>query len=207
MTSDPRTILVEICHLLAARNFTTATGGNISVKMPDGSYWITPSRLHKARVTLDDLICLSAGGEQLAGTRNPSSEMPLHLAMYRALPHIGAVIHAHPPAASGFAQACRPIDTRSSSEAVAILGAQVPLIPYERPSTRQLADAVETAQRKDQQAYLLANHGVLTWGVDLWDAYDILDTLEIFAQSLLAATLAGGPVPLPPEEVAWLLKK
>jgi L-fuculose-phosphate aldolase len=204
---DIREIIVEICHLLAARNFTTATGGNVSVRLPDGTFWVTPSRLHKARVGLDDLVRVDAACRKVEGARNASSETLMHLAMYRALPEIAAVIHAHPPYATGFAQARKTIDTSSSSEAFFILGAEVPLIPYARPSTPELADLCGAAMRPSQKAYLMANHGVLTWGDDLWDAYDILDTLEICTQSILVSHALGGAVPLPPEELAWLASK
>jgi L-fuculose-phosphate aldolase len=207
MTTDPRPIIVEICHLLAARNFTTATGGNVSALLEDGTCWVTPSRLHKARVTLDDLVRVTLDGAHVEGTRTMSSETPVHLAVYKALPMAGAIVHAHPPASTGYAQACRPIDTRSSSEAYCILGDGVPLIPYDRPSTPALAEVVAAAMEPKRKAYLMAQHGVLTWGADLWDAYDMLDTLEIYTQSLIAATLAGGAVPLPDEERAWLEKK
>lgn len=207
MATDPRGILVEICHLLAARNFTTATGGNVSVRMPDDTYWMTPTCLHKARVQLDDLVRVDAAGRVLEGRRKPSSEAPLHLAAFRALPQVGAVIHAHPIAATGFAQACRPIETASSSEAYVILGAEVPLLPYTTPTTNQLAEVVADALNVRQQAYLLANHGVFTWGTNLWAAYDILDTLELYAQSLLASYTLGGPRALPAAELAILETK
>lgn len=207
MSADPRTVIVEVCHLLASRNFTSATGGNVSVRLPDGTFWVTPSQLHKARVQIDDLVRVDAAGVKHEGVRKPSSESLVHLAMYRALPQAGAVVHAHPPASTGFAQARKAIDTRCSSEAIAILGADVPLIPYDRPSTSQLATLVEQSMQPCRKAYLLANHGVLTWGRDLWEAYDILDTLEIFTQSLVVAMQVGGPVPLPDEERQWLEAK
>ncbi|HEX2947998.1 MAG TPA: class II aldolase/adducin family protein [Armatimonadota bacterium] len=207
MPTDPRQMLVEVCHLLASQRFTSATGGNVSIKMPDGSFWVTPTSLHKARVGIDDLVHITASGEILDGVRNPSSETLVHLAVYRALPSAGAVIHAHPPAATGFAQAGKAIDTSCSSEAHVILGNEVPLIPYDRPSTQQLADLVGNSMKPRHRAYLMANHGVLTWGKDLWEAYDMLDTLEVFSQSVLNAMLVGGPVPLPQEETAWLEKK
>ena len=195
---------MEICHLIAARGFTSATGGNISVRLDDGTSWVTPSRLHKARVAVSDLVRVDGTGKVVEGQRQPSSEQLVHLAIYRALPQAQAVVHAHPPAATGFAQACRPIDTRCSSEATVILGPEVPVIPYERPSTQALADAVGRAMTPRQKAYLLGQHGAVTWGGDLWEAYDILDTLEIFTQSLVVATIAGGAKPLPEVERQWL---
>ena len=158
--------------------------------------WMTPTRLHKARVQVDDLVRVDAAGRVVEGTRKASSEAALHLAVYRALPQAGAVIHAHPVTATGFAQACRPIDTSSSSEAYVILGPEVPLLPYTTPTTTQLAEVVAAAVNTRQQAYLLANHGVFTWGTDLWAAYDILDTLELYAQSLLVSLSLGGPCAL-----------
>ena len=207
MSDDPRALLVTVSHLLASRNFTTATGGNLSLRLADGSCWVTPSRLHKARVQADDLVRVDAEGRVLAGARMPSSETFMHLAAYQALPRAGAVIHAHPPAATGFAQAHRPIETTSSSEAFAILGPEVPLLPFVHPGSAELAAQIGARVQSDRNAYLLAHHGVLTWGEDLWEAYDILDTLELFAQTLLAASLAGGAVPLPDADLAILAKK
>lgn len=207
MTCDARSVLVQVCQSLAARHLTTATGGNVSLRLPDGTCWMTPSRLHKARVREADLVRVDAGGTVVEGHRTPSSESALHLAMYRALPQAGAVIHAHPVAATGFAQACRPIETASSSEAYVILGPRVPLIPYVMPTTARLAEAVGAAMQPRHQAYLLANHGVLTWGTDLWAAYDVLETLELFAQSLLVSLQLGGAGALGEAELAELESK
>ena len=207
MSDDPRLALVEICHLLAARSFTTATGGNVSVRLPDDSFWVTPSALHKGRVGVEDLVRIDSAGAILAGARKPSSETFMHLMAYQALPQMGAVIHAHPPYATGFTQAGKTLDTSSSSEAIAILGRAVPLIPYAPPSSTELAELVGRSMQPLQKAYMMAHHGVLTWGRDLWDAYDILDTMELFAQSLAVSILAGGAVPLPDHEQRWLEQK
>jgi len=207
MSADPRFELVEICHLLAARSYTTATGGNVSMRLTDGTFWVTPGALNKMRVRVEDLVRVNAAGEVLEGTRKPSSETFMHLAAYQALPTAGAVIHAHPPYASGFSQAGKVLDTSSSSEAVAILGRDVPLLPYEHPSTRGLAELVGRSMRRDCKAYLLKHHGVLTWGADLWDAYDILDVLELYAHSLIAAIIAGGPQSLSESDLRWLQEK
>ncbi len=204
MSVDPRPLLVEICHLLAARNFTTATGGNVSVRFPDGSFWVTPTRLHKARVQIDDLVRVDAACTKLEGARQASSETLVHLAMYQALPQAGAVIHAHPPASTGYAQAYKAIDTSSSSEAYVILGREVPLIRYDRPSTAQLATLIGKAMQADRKAYLMANHGVLTWGEDLRGAYNILDTLEILHPEPAGGHTARRPGAHPGGRVRWL---
>lgn len=207
MSNDPRPLIVEICHLLAARNFTSATGGNVSAHLPDGTCWVTPTSLHKARVRVEDLVRVDAECRVIEGTRKATSETLMHLALYRALPRAGAVIHAHPPAATGFTMAERTLDTSSSSEAVAILGRCIPLLPYMHPGTVELAEMVGRHAAAECPAYLLTHHGVLTWGTDLWQAYDILDTLELYAQSLIAATTLGGAVPLKDNELDWLEKK
>ncbi len=196
--------IVQVSNSMAARGFTTATGGNISIRTPENGCWITPSRLNKALVTDEDLVQTDKDGRKISGHRDASSEIMLHLAVYRALPKAGAVIHAHPPYINGFAQNCIPIDTRSSSEAAFLLGAEVPVLPYFRPATNELADGVENAVNHRQQAYLLANHGVICWGVNLQEAYDILDTLELFAKSLVVSRILGGEKPLPPVEIQWL---
>ncbi len=206
MSSESQ-IMIEVCHLLAERSFTSATGGNVSVRLDDGSFLVTPSRLHKGRVQEADLVRCDAAGKKLSGERMPSSETLVHLAMYRELPMAGAIVHAHPPASTGFAQARLSINTCCSSEAYAIFGPEIPLIPYDRPSTPALADLVANSMQPEVKAYLMANHGVVTWGTDLWDAYDMLDTLEIFAQSLVVATKLGGAMALPDSELAWLAQK
>ena len=207
MSCNEKLDIVRVSNAMAARDFTTATGGNISVRTVENGCWITPSRLHKALVTENDLVLVDKDGQKISGDRDASSEGMLHLAVYRALPQAGAVIHAHPPYINGFAQNCIPIDTRSSSEAVFLLGAEVPVLPYFRPGTFDLADGVEKAVNSRQQAYLLANHGVICWGINLQEAYDILDTLELFARSLVISRILGGEKPLPPQEVQWLEDK
>lgn len=207
MAADPRAELVEVCHLLAARSYTTATGGNVSVRLPDGTFWVTPGGLNKARVRAEDLVRVNAAGEILEGTRKPSSETFMHLAAYRVLPAAGAVVHAHPPYASGFSQAGKTLDTSSSSEAVAILGRDVPLIPYAHPGSPELAALIGRAMKPTHKAYMMQHHGVITWGIDLWDAYDILDVLELYAHSLVASIIAGGPLSLSENDLAWLEKK
>lgn len=204
MSYDPRSDIVEACHLLASQKLTSAAGGNVSVRMSDGTYWVTPTSLHKARVQVADLVRVNGDMEVVEGARKPSSETLVHLAMYRALPQAQAVVHAHPPISTGFALARTPIDTSCATEATAIFGPSVPVIPYGRPSTRALADEVERACAPRFKAYLMANHGVLSWGKDLWHAYDVMETLEMFAQSLLTAAAFGGAKLLPEEEARWI---
>ena len=204
MFEDPRDQIVEICHLLASQRLTSATGGNVSVRLADGSCWVTPSSLHKSRVRVEDLVRVDSHCQVLEGWRRPSSETLVHLAIYRALPQALAVVHAHPPVGTGFALACTPVPTHFSTEASAIIGAEVPVIPYGRPSTPELAEQVAKCCHPHCMAYLLANHGVVSWGASLWQAYDVMETLEFYAQSVMAAYALGGGHALPEEETRWI---
>jgi L-fuculose-phosphate aldolase len=202
-----RAIVAEICTLLASQQLTTATGGNVSVRLPDGTFLVTPSRFHKRRVKEKDIVRINNNGDIVEGTRVPTSEVPMHLAIYNAIPEAGAIIHAHPPYATGYSFTCKDLETLVSSEAYFVLGSKIPLIEYARPSTQDLGRIMSESMTKDHKAYLMANHGVITWGTDIWDAFDILDTLEMYAHSHFVATLAGGAVQLPVEECEWLRKK
>lgn len=207
MSHDPRALVVEICSLLAAREFTTATGGNVSLRLPDNTFWVTPSMLHKARVGDADLVRVDIDGHILEGTRRPSSEIFMHLAAYKALPQAGGIIHAHPPYGTAVAQTGRTLDTSANAEALVVLGRKVPLIPYAHAGSSELAAVVGGAMQPLHKAYVMAHHGVITWGTDLWEAYDILDTLELCARSIALAALFGGAQALPESTLEALEEK
>lgn len=207
MPSDMREIMADICTLLASQRLTTATGGNVSVRLPDGTFLVTPSRFHKQRVRAADIVCIDGCGGVVDGVRTPTSEVPMHLAIYNSIPEAGAIIHAHPPYATGYSFTGRDLETAASSEAYFVLGSKIPMIEYARPSTQELGRIMAESMTKAHKAYLMANHGVITWGVDLWNAFDMLDTLELYAHSHFVATLAGGISPLPANEIEWLSGK
>ena len=207
MPSDIRAITADICTLMASQRLTTATGGNVSVRLPDGTFLVTPSRFHKRRVKEKDLVRINGSGEVVEGDRTPTSEVPMHLAIFNSIPEAGAIIHAHPPYATGYSFTCKDLETIASSEAYFVLGSKIPVIEYARPSTQELGRIMAESMTKDHKAYLMANHGVITWGVDIWDAFDILDTLEMYAHSHFVASMAGGVVTLPIEECEWLKSK
>lgn len=207
MPNDMRAITADICTLLASQRLTTATGGNVSVRLPDGTFLVTPSRFHKRRVKEKDLVRINGSGDVVEGDRTPTSEVPMHLAIFNSIPEAGAIIHAHPPYATGYSFTCKDLETIASSEAYFVLGSKIPVIEYARPSTQELGRIMAESMTKDHKAYLMANHGVITWGVDIWDAFDILDTLEMYAHSHFVASMAGGVVPLSIEECEWLKSK
>jgi L-fuculose-phosphate aldolase len=146
------------------------------------------------------MMCITdLDGKKLAGERNPSSEMQMHLEVYRQRPDANAVVHAHPPTATGFAVAGIPLDRAVLAEVVTTLGS-VPIAEYATPSTSELPEAVRKYV-KAHDGMLLANHGALTLGADLFAAYYKMETIEHFAKISLVARLLGGERLLSRQEV------
>jgi L-fuculose-phosphate aldolase len=201
MTSDAqlRADIVEVGRRLYARGYTASNDGNISVRLDERRLLMTPTGVCKGFMTPDMMCITDLDGKKLAGDRNPSSEIQMHLEAYRRRPDVQAVVHAHPPIATGFAVAGIPLDRAVLAEVVTTLGS-VPIAEYATPSTKELPEAV----RQYVQAHdgmLLANHGALTLGTDLFSAYYKMETIEHFAKISLVARLLGGERLLSREEV------
>lgn len=192
--------LVAFARRLHGKGFVASTDGNLSARRTGGGFLSTPTGLPKEELREDLVASLDAEGKALSGA--PSSEWPMHRAIYAARPDVGAVVHAHPPFATALASAGRTIDRPFLSEAVISLGT-VPLVPFALPSTDALAAEVAGALR-EAQAALLANHGAVTVGPDLRTAYYRMETLEQTARIFLYAEVLGGGRPLPEEAVASL---
>ena len=155
-------------------------------------------------MTPDMLLVTDLDGNVLEGDRHPSSEGKMHLEVYRNRPDVNAVVHAHPPVSTAFAVCRRGLETPYLSELVAGLG-QVPCTPFfAMLSTDEVPQSVRP-YLADHNAVLLANHGALAWGGDLWEAFDRLETVEHTAKIVLNTQLLGGGVPLTEEEVSRLL--
>jgi L-fuculose-phosphate aldolase len=150
-------------------------------------------------MTADMMVVTDLEGRKLAGERDPSSEMQMHLEVYRQRPDARAVVHAHPPIATGFAVAGIPLDRAVLAEVITTLGS-VPIADYATPSTRELPEAVRQYV-KAHDGMLLANHGALTLGADLFAAYYKMETIEHFAKISLVARLLGGERLLSRQEV------
>jgi len=194
-----RADIVEVGRRLYARGYTASNDGNISVRLDAGRLLMTPTSVCKGFMTVDMMVVTDLDGRKLQGERNPSSEMQMHLEVYRRRPDVQAVVHAHPPIATGFAVAGIPLDRAVLAEVVTTLGS-VPIAEYATPSTSELPEAV----RQYVQAHdgmLLANHGALTLGTDLFSAYYKMETIEHFAKISLVARLLGGERLLSREEV------
>jgi len=195
----------EICEAgrrLYQKGFIAAADGNISVRLDKKKILITPSGLNKGRLNEEDLVVTDMDGARLYGNREPSSEIPMHLVVYRERADVQSVVHAHPPHATGFSVAGVPLDKPLISEVVLTLGT-VPLADYGTPTTPELATTIEPYVR-DHDAILLANHGAMTVGADVFTAYDRMETLDHFAHIWLVARILGNERPLSEMHVAKL---
>jgi L-fuculose-phosphate aldolase len=200
---DLREEIVEIGRRLYERGYIVASDGNISARMPEsGRIVMTPTGVCKGFLTPEMLVIVDAEGRKLEGTLAPSSELAMHLEIYRQRPDVHAVVHAHPPCGTGFAAAGLSLDKPLVSEIVLTLGC-IPLAGYGTPSTQELVAAI-APYVPHYNALLLANHGALTYGPDLETAYFRMETLEHFARITLVAKLLGQERPLPAEAVQKL---
>ena len=200
--SQLRADIVEIGRRLYARGYTASNDGNISVRLDAERLLMTPTSVCKGFMTEAMMVVTDLGGRKLSGERNPSSEMQMHLEVYRQRPEIQAVVHAHPPVATAFAVAGIPLDRAVLAEVVTTLGS-VPIAEYATPSTAELPEAVRKYV-KAHDGMLLANHGALTLGADLFSAYYKMETIEHFANISFVARMLGGERLLSREEVMRL---
>jgi L-fuculose-phosphate aldolase len=197
-----RAQIVEVGRRLYARGYTASNDGNISARLDEGRLLMTPKSVCKGFMDTGMMCITDLDGTKLAGDRDPSSEMQMHLEVYRQRPDVEAVVHAHPPIATGFAVAGIPLDRAVLAEVVTTLGS-VPIADYATPSTKELPEAVRKYV-KAHDGMLLANHGALTVGADLFAAYYKMETIEHFAKISLVARLLGGERLLSRQEVERL---
>jgi len=185
------------------RGFVASTDGNISLRLDPHRILTSPTAISKGMMSPDDLVITDFEGQKISGRRNPSSELAMHLLIYKRRPDINAVCHAHPPAATGYAAAGLPLNKALVSEMVLALGC-IPVARYATPGTPELTEALEPlVQHYD--AILLANHGVVTYGSDLLTAFFRMETAEHFACVSLVTELLGKQVLLSSEDVEKLV--
>ncbi len=183
-----RADIVECGRRLWHRGFVASNDGNISVRLEGERLITTPTAVSKGFMTPDMMVITDLEGRKLAGERNASSELKMHLEVYRHRPDVKAVVHAHPPTATGFAVAGIPLDRAVLAEVITTLGS-IPIAEYATPSTEELPAAVRR-YIKAHDGLLLANHGALAVGGDVYAAYYRMETIEHFATiSLVARTL------------------
>lgn len=186
--------IVRFGKLLHQNGLVAATDGNLSVRLEDGTVLCTPTLMSKGMMETDDLVIVDERGRKLIGRREVSSEIAMHLFIYSLRPDVNAVVHAHPPTATGYAAAGIPLDTALCSEIVVTLGS-VPLAGYGTPGTAELAEALAPLI-PDHQAILMANHGVVTYGQDLLTAFMNMETVEHYAKIALVTHMLGRQQPL-----------
>lgn len=194
--------LVAVCKALYHRGFVTANDGNVSVRLPNGNILTTPTSLNKGRVTERDLVEVAINGTPVTPGAAPSSELGMHLFIYQQRVEINAVVHAHPTYATGFATARIPLDQPLYPEVIFGLGT-IPLAEFATPSTKEVADSIAPFVHS-ANAILLMNHGVVTFGRSLDDAYFKMEKVEHAAHITFVARMLGGEKSLTVEQVGKL---
>lgn len=196
--------IVRVGKLLHDNGFIAATDGNISVRLDDNHVLATPTCMSKGMMTVEDLVTIDMQGRRVEGFRDVSSEIAMHMMIYRVCPETCAIVHAHPPTATGFAAAGIALDQPLVSEIVLSLGS-VPLARYGTPGTQELVDSLEPLVVR-HNAILMANHGVVAHAEDLLTAYMHMETVEHFAKIALTTHLLGKQQILSPERVEELVQ-
>src|ERR671910_811453 len=194
--------LIRVCHLMYERSYVVSSDGNVSVRLDDGRILATPTMTCKGRMT-EDLIAVTNLEGRALNDQRASSELAMHLLIYRERPEVNAVCHAHPPHGTAFAVAGLAIDQPILSEVILTLGC-VPLAHYGTPSTTEVTEAMRPLV-KHHNALLMANHGAVAHGTDLWQAFDRLETLEHTARIAILARILGGSQNLPNDAIEKLI--
>ncbi len=200
--SQARKLIVEIGKLLYDRSYVVSSDGNVSVRLGENTVLATPTMTCKGRMTEDCLALTDMDGKPLTD-KKASSELAMHLLIYKMRPDITAVCHAHPPHGTAFAVAGLAIDKPILSEVILTLGC-VPLTDYGTPSTSELTEAMKPYV-EHHNALLMANHGAVAYGENLWQAFDRLETLEHTAKIAILAKTLGGAVDLPSDAIEKLI--
>lgn len=196
---DLRRELVRFSKWLSRLGFMPGTAGNLSVRLDDERLLVTPTGMSKLLLKVSDMVIVDLQGRLLSGSRNVTSEINMHLAVYEMRRDISAVIHSHPPIATGFACAGRSLDEVLCQEAVMTLGT-VPLANYATTGTDEVASSLGPFLR-EHEAILMANHGAVTFGHDLLEAFLRMETLEHLAHIELVAYQLGSPTPLSENQI------
>jgi L-fuculose-phosphate aldolase len=194
--------IVAVCCRLYDRGLIAGQDGNVSVRLDGGHILVTPSGLSKVDVTQDTLVELTLDGRRVTEGLAPSSEVGMHLCIYRARPDVRAVVHAHPPVATAYGLTGRDFMDAVLPEVIFHLGS-VPLVPFALPGTPALGDAM-APYLANHDAFLLASHGATTVGPSLRLAHQRMESLEHAARILQAASTLGPVTGLRDDDVAAL---
>lgn len=199
---DLRTDVVDTITLLYRQGLITAYGGNVSARIAaEDEFSITPTAIFKGALKPEDIVICDMKGNVVEGVHKPSIEAPIHASIYQRRPDVNAVIHAHNPIATAMGIAGVRIPALTA-ETIVGLG-DVPIVPYIRPGSRELGDAVANSMVYHSAA-ILKNHGVVAVGPNLKEAAIRVQTLEEAARITLAARLFGKLTPIAPKEVKYI---
>jgi L-fuculose-phosphate aldolase len=199
--ADGHEQICEVGRRMYVRGMVAANDGNISVRLDDGNILTTPTGVCKGFMTPEMMAVVDREGRP-RDERKPSTEILMHLFIYRERPEVNAVVHAHPIYATSFATAGLSLENCVAAEIIATLGS-IPLAQYGTPSTPELAESLRP-HIHHADAILLANHGVVAMGANLWEAYFRLERVEHYAHIITVARQLGGEKLLPQEEVEKL---
>jgi len=196
--------ILDVGKLIYQKGWVAANDGNISVRLGDNRILCTCTGVSKGMMTPADITVCDCYGNKIDGARECTTELAMHLAIYQMRPDVSAIVHAHPPVATGFAVAGRPLNLALLPEVIVSLGC-VPLAKYGLPGTPDLADGMRPFI-PDYDAILLANHGSVCYGEDVYKAFFKMETVEHYARITLVAELLGGPQVLAKQEVQKLFE-
>jgi L-fuculose-phosphate aldolase len=197
--------IIHVGRRTYERGYIASNDGNISARIDKKYVLITPSGVSKGFMNGSDLIIIDFNGKLVKGNGKPSSESLLHLQIYKERPDVKSVCHAHPPYATGFAVAGIPLDQNILPEVIIALGT-IPLVPYGTPGTEEFSKPLLPIL-KHYDAFLLANHGALTVGSTVLDAYNKMETLEHFAKIFFVAQHLGRVNILTDEQTKILIER
>ncbi|MFA6584493.1 MAG: class II aldolase/adducin family protein [Elusimicrobiaceae bacterium] len=200
--TELRQQIIEAGRRLYLRGFVAANDGNISARLGNGLILTTPTGISKGFMREEDLAVTDSDGNMISGPAKPSSEIKMHLLIYRTRPDINAVVHAHPPHATGFAAAGRHLNDPIIAEPVVTLG-DIPLAPYGTPGTTELTESLEPFILKND-AVLMANHGAVTYAASVEKALFMMESLEHYAAITLVTDIIGRKSFISPENMEKL---
>lgn len=194
--------VAEIMRRLYEQGLTTCSGGNVSLRAENGNVFITPSQIDKGNISEDQIAEMSPEGEVIGSDLKPSMETGMHLEIYKSRKDVNAIVHAHPSKATAWACSDNNLENNLCGEARYFLG-DIAKAPYSLMGTKNLANIVSESLN-DKLAVLLANHGALTVGKNLFQAYDRMEVLENLAELQLLVKQAGNPLYLSEQECKTL---
>ncbi len=196
--------IVEVGRRIWLRGYVASNDGNITARIGQDEFLTTPTGVSKGFMTPEMIVKVNGQGEVISGELKPSSEIKMHLGVYQSRPDVMAIAHAHPPVSTAFAVTGQSLSKYVLPEVIIALG-QVPLTEYGTPSTEEIPQAI-SEYLADHDAFLLENHGALTLGTDVYNAYYKMETMEHFATITLAARQLGGERELSREQVEKLIE-